>query len=340
MTQLRILIIIPCYNEGNVILENLERLSRVQDSLRTKYRQPIDLLIIDDGSEDNCQQILEQWHSIHPNRGYVIHEKQNKGYGATLRTGFSYSQEKGYDWVITFDMDGQHASDYLSKFIEAIWAENDKNYSTDLFSGTRYAISDLFWHSPWKDRFLVNSIITAVLSHFGLELTDSFCGMKAHRVDSIKDLHLTLTGYEMPIEMLLKGQQLGWKIKEIPIPLIYKNRETILTEERSHRFIFDRAEHRLKRYCQLIKTMNPRASFLKIKPLLDIYKNSFLEYEKITKENFKEIQSKIDRQIRTLFNSSHIQITTQEIERCCCFSTSWCSPTCEIYLMCKLNSQK
>lgn len=342
-SKLKILMVIPCYNEELVISENLARLNRIQDRLRQQYRHGIsqlDILIINDGSDDNCAEILDGWYRENPYRGFIIHCTKNQGYGATLRCGFNYALQEKYDWVITYDMDGQHAAEYITKFIDAILTEQQKSNPVDVFSGSRYACADLFWHSPWKDRFLVNSIITSVLTHYDLHLTDSFCGMKAHRVESLKNLRLTITGYEMPLEMLLKGKKWGWKIVEIPVPLIYKNRETVLTEERSQRFIFAQAEYRLTKYGEIIKTLHPSCTHLNIKSLVEIYQHFYLEYPEISRDNFAFIQSAIDQAVKKHFIPSkmHLKLSEEEINLCRCFSSQECSPTCEIYLMCKLNN--
>ena len=39
----------------------------------------------------------------------------------------------------------------------------------------------------------------------GIELTDAFCGFKAYRVESLKKLELTETGYAMPLELWVQA---------------------------------------------------------------------------------------------------------------------------------------
>ncbi len=294
----KILVMIPCYNEEDSICQSLALLHDAQEKFLERYNQPLDILVVDDGSDDCTKERL-----LHHQNNYefsLIHHSQNQGYGKTLQTGFAYAKENEYDWVISFDMDGQHAPDYLEEFYKYICNSGD---TVDIISGSRYRDPQLFWQPPWKDRFLVNAIITSILNYLGLQLTDSFCGMKAHRVTDINRIQFTLDGYEMPIEMILKANHLGLNIKEIAVPVIYKDRSCVKTEERSTRFIFARAEHRLAKYLNIIHNLEPEAHNITICLLTEIYRKYYRKYEEITADNFAYIQMSIIHEIAHQFGA-------------------------------------
>ena len=75
-----------------------------------------------------------------------------------------------------------------------------------------------------------------------MELSDAFCGFKAYRVAALADLAVTDPGYAMPLELWVQAAALGWKIVELPVPLIY------LEEERSFGGSLDDARTRLAVY--------------------------------------------------------------------------------------------
>ena len=80
----------------------------------------------------------------------------------------------------------------------------------------------------------------------GLQLTDAFCGFKAYRVSALVRIELTEPGYAMPLELWARAAQLGLRIVELPVPLIY------LDEKRSFGGALDDAETRLAAYRRVL----------------------------------------------------------------------------------------
>ena len=100
---------------------------------------------------------------------------------------------------------------------------------------------------PPQERRQVNQIITAHLNeHLGLELTDAFCGFKAYRTMALSHLQLTIDGYAMPLELWVQAAYLGLTIEEVPVPLIY------LDKNRSFGEVLDNAATRLAYYRDVI----------------------------------------------------------------------------------------
>ena len=102
-------IVIPAFNEEDVIHELLERI--VEEGLDQTY----EVLFIDDGSTDRTAEIIGRY----PVK--LIRHHVNKGYGAALKTGI---RNAGGTFVIMMDSDGQHDPQYISK-IETMLQEHD-----------------------------------------------------------------------------------------------------------------------------------------------------------------------------------------------------------------------
>ena len=82
--------------------------------------------------------------------------------------------------------------------------------------------------------------------NLGLNLTDTFCGFKAYRTHAIENLNITELGYAMPLQLWVQAVQLGLRISEFPVPLIY------LDEERSFGGSLDDSERRLQYYYEVM----------------------------------------------------------------------------------------
>lgn len=278
---------LPCYNEEENIENILDHLRVVKKNLDDKREINFEILIINDGSTDKTSKILEE-----NNKDFlftIINFNENKGYGYTLVTGFKYAKEMGFTWVLSFDMDGQHAPKCIYKFMDKIL----ENSSEDIISGSRYKSPVLFWHNPWKDRFLVNAIITGIFNTIGFSITDAFCGLKLHNVKKINTLDLELNGYEMPLEMLLKAKQKDFIISEMGVPVIYKNRDQILINRGNNGFLFRRGEERIEKYINVINNLLETPLRPDISDYVEIFNKFYNSVEEITEDNFEAIRNSI-----------------------------------------------
>ncbi|MFX1572498.1 MAG: glycosyltransferase family 2 protein [Promethearchaeota archaeon] len=291
--KIDILLLIPCFNEEENIEHILEHLRYVKQNLKKRGEFNLEILIINDGSTDRTMQVLEK--NNQDSFFNIMNFNENKGYGYTLLSGFKYAKTMNFSWIISFDMDGQHEPKCLNKFIELIL----ENPLEQIISGSRYKNSDLFWQNPWKDRFLVNTIITGILNTVGLSITDAFCGLKAYNCDAINDLELKVNGYEIPIEIWIKSMKKGYLFIEIGVPVIYKDRDAILKNAKDY-FLLQKGEERIENYIHLIESLLDTSLKTKINVYKSIFSNYFNNVDEINKNNFKKIQETIFTQIREL----------------------------------------
>jgi dolichol-phosphate mannosyltransferase len=206
----QLLIAIPVYNEHKYVRTVLEKVKRYHD----------DILVIDDGSSDGTGQLLTELAATSDIR--LIRHPVNRGYGQSLIDAFCYADRHGYDWVITMDCDEQHEPEMIPEFIREIRSQQSPPW--DIISGSRYMQTRPDGDLPPGDRRAINATITALLNDlFGWNLTDSFCGFKAHRVAAMKNLHLTETGYAFPLQLWPLAHAAGLRVKEIPVRLIYND---------------------------------------------------------------------------------------------------------------------
>ena len=228
----RFLTALPVYNEESHVTEVLtEVLHHVQD-----------VLVVNDGSADRTATLLSERFP----RVSVVTHAVNQGYGAALRTAFQFAIANNYDCLVTMDCDGQHQPSFL-KSIAALL--NDPSGPVDMVSGSRYLETFHDNSRPPEERRAINRRITTCLNEkLGLNISDAFCGFKAYRVPALAGLDITDTGYAMPLQLWVQAVDLGWKIQEFAVPLIY------LDEKRSFGGSLDDAAIRLAHYHSVLNT--------------------------------------------------------------------------------------
>jgi dolichol-phosphate mannosyltransferase len=222
---MRVLTAIPVYNEAR----------HLEDVLREVRRYTPRILVVNDGSTDKTGELLARQSDL----GVLTHP-HNRGYGAALISAFAYAVEQEIDVLLTMDCDGQHEPARIPVLLEAI-------HDVDIVSGSRYLRDfrqDTF--AP-EDRQRINATVTQELDDaLGLNLTDAFCGFKAYRRDALARLHVTETGWGMPLQLWVQAARLGLRIKEVGVPRVY------LDPNRAFGGVLDNAEERLAYYRQII----------------------------------------------------------------------------------------
>ncbi|MCB0320449.1 MAG: glycosyltransferase family 2 protein [Bdellovibrionales bacterium] len=197
------IVLIPVHNE-------VKSIASVVDALLEHFHGTI--LLVDDGSQDGSVEGLVD--SVRSRIEVVRHER-NLGYGASLISGFSYALQRGYDQVVTMDCDWQHEPSLVPQFFEVL-------SECDIVSGSRYLIQMPPDTYVPPERRRVNFEITAkICSETGLCITDAFCGFKGYRREVLQRLSCTEQGYAFPLQVWAQIVHFHFKVKEIPVPLIY-----------------------------------------------------------------------------------------------------------------------
>jgi dolichol-phosphate mannosyltransferase len=228
---------IPVYNE--------ER--HLDEVLREVRRYSPNILIVNDGSTDRTAQILARYTKGHSKVDLgsqslrVLSHSSNRGYGAALISAFRYALAHPIDVLVTMDCDGQHEPHRIGVLLEALDAD------TDIVSGSRYLRDFRQDTAPPQDRQQINRVITSELNErFGLSLTDAFCGFKTYRVEALRRLEITETGWGMPLQLWVQAARRGLRIKEVGVPRVY------LDPNRAFGGVLDNPDERLAYYRRVI----------------------------------------------------------------------------------------
>jgi glycosyltransferase involved in cell wall biosynthesis len=94
----RPVVLIPVYNHPVTIGDMVH-------GVRAHHLQ---CLLVDDGSDPDCAQVLDQLARSHPDDVVLLRLDRNQGKGAAVMTGLRRAHALGYTHVLQIDADGQH----------------------------------------------------------------------------------------------------------------------------------------------------------------------------------------------------------------------------------------
>jgi glycosyltransferase involved in cell wall biosynthesis len=195
----RVLVVIPCYNEGKSIRGLLEQIRALDES--------VDTLVVDDGSQDDTS---EQARLL----SCCVRLVMNLGIGGAVQTGYRYARENNYDLCIQLDGDGQHPPDQIPVLLAAVRATG-----ANMVIGSRF-LSTQGFRSTRVRRIGIRLISATCRRLFGLKVTDPTSGF---RLCDRRAISLFAEQYPQDFpEPVSIGYALaaGLKIGEIPVRMI------------------------------------------------------------------------------------------------------------------------
>ena len=175
-------IVIPVYNEENLVTKALQRVIK-SDTCGLKK----EIIIINDGSTDRTLTKIKDSFDIAQDKSaqdkqklILINKKKNEGKGAALKIGFKKSTG---DLVVVQDADLEYNPEDYPALIEPFI-----KYNADAVFGSRFISAQphrilYFWHA-FGNRFL--TFLSNMLSNFNL--TDVAAGYKVFRGDLIRKI--------------------------------------------------------------------------------------------------------------------------------------------------------
>lgn len=201
----KVLLVIPAYNEEDNILKTYNSILEYNKSHKTSF----DVIVINDGSRDNTEIILNQNNIPHIT---LIH---NLGIGGAVQTGYKYAYQNDYDIAIQFDGDGQHDVNYVSRIIEPLL-----NGEASMSIGSRFVDSSSSEFKSTKARQMGIKLISSFIKFFTdkkvYDVTSGFRAIDRSLIDRFsKEYSLE---YPEPISTteILKE---GCIISEVPVSM-------------------------------------------------------------------------------------------------------------------------
>ena len=190
--NLRLSVVIPCYNEENGVREVIERIPKIVD----------EIVVVDNNCTDRTAHVATSL-------GARVVAEKVPGYGAAYKAGLKAATG---DVIITMDGDGTYPPEEIARLVDELVAKR-----LDFLSASRFPLSD-----PAAMGFTnrlgnwVLTITAAIL--FFKPIQDSQSGMWIFKRDVLQKLKLTSDGMPFSQEIKLEALIRGYRFGESHIP--------------------------------------------------------------------------------------------------------------------------
>jgi len=196
--------VIPAFNESSSI-------RAVVEGVRAAVAH---VIVVDDGSTDDTAVRART-----AGAEVLVHDA-NRGKGHAVRTGLARVLDGAFTHVLLLDADMQH----LPEEAGALLAAADASGAEIVLGERRFDPSRM----P-ASRYHANRIGSRVLSWFvGVPVHDTQCGFRVFRIDALRPLKLSASGYEIETEMLVKVRRRGGRVATVPVTAVYGNQRSKL----------------------------------------------------------------------------------------------------------------
>lgn len=200
MSANNVFVIVPACNEQETIYQTVLSLLQMK----------MNVIVVDDGSR------LSQFQFLKTLPVYYIRHAINLGQGAALQTGTEFALEKGADFIIHFDADGQHQPNDLPGLLKPLL-----DNKADLVMGSRFLS-----HSnkiPFLRTYLLKTARWVNYCFTGILLSDAHNGLRAFNRNTAQQLRFTENRMSHATELLFHIKRYQWRWCEVSVNILYKN---------------------------------------------------------------------------------------------------------------------
>lgn len=192
-------LVIPVYNEGQVIADVVEQALKVFPHI----------VCVDDGSrDDSVERILSTG-------AHLVSHPVNLGQGAALQTGLSYAlAQPGAEYFVTFDADGQHQTGDAEKLVALLQED-----AADVVLGSRFIEQND--QVPLLKRVVLRTAATISPTARRLKLTDSHNGLRGLNRKAALRMRITMNGMAHASEIVGQLARSDLRVAEIPVDILY-----------------------------------------------------------------------------------------------------------------------
>ena len=192
----------------------------------------LEVLIVDDGSTDRSREILRAAAAEDSRLKPVFDYERNRGKGAAFACGV---ERASGDYVLLADVDLSTPLGELSKLTAAIEG------GADIAIGSRAVSGAVVERGPVHRKVLGSAFNGAVRMLTGLRLRDTQNGFKLFPTAAAKRLvaEQACPGFAFDVEMLMRADQQGLRIAEVPILYVHDMRSSVRVASASMEMLKD-----------------------------------------------------------------------------------------------------
>ena len=196
---MKVIIQIPCLNEAETLAIALAELPKTLPGVDT-----VELLVIDDGSEDDTSEVARQ-NGVH----HVVRFPSNQGLAKAFMLGIRTGLELGADIIVNTDADNQYNGADIAKLVAPIIAQE-----ADIVIGARPIASIDHFSGVKKMLQGLGSSFVRVVS--GTSVQDAPSGFRAYSRVAACSLNV-FSGYTYTLETIIQAGQKNLSVMSVPI---------------------------------------------------------------------------------------------------------------------------
>ena len=210
-------VVLPCYNVA-------QHISGVVQSIPDFISH---IILVNDKSTDNTSELINSIAAT-DKRIVLIEHSENKGVGGAVITGLQKAVELNCEFIIKIDGDGQMDTKYIPELIYPLM--NDEFHFA---KGNRFNDFHALKQMPFKRRagnLLLSFMIKAASGYWSVfDPTNGFFCIKKEILERI-DFSRVEKRYFFESSLLIELYYTGTKICDVPIPALYGNEKSGLSE--------------------------------------------------------------------------------------------------------------
>ncbi len=210
---MKVIVVIPTYNERDNIEELVARLVRVGVP-------DLGILFVDDASPDGTatavRGLIARFPFLH-----IIERTGKHGLGSAYVEGFRNALKEGAEIVCEMDADLSHAPEDLPRLIAAI------TEGADVAIGSRRILGGKIVGWNWRRHFASRGAVWFSRMLLQLHTKDATSGFRAYRAHVLRNINFESVhsdGYAFQEEMLMRCERAGFIIREIPTTFVDRTR--------------------------------------------------------------------------------------------------------------------
>ncbi len=207
MTDIKISILVPAFNEETRIPKFLKKLLKFADTNLESY----EIIVINDGSLDKTKETVLKIIKNY-NQARLLSYDDNMGKGHAVLQGVLNA--KG-SFILFIDADGSIRPPEILNMYQIF-----QKFHFDIIVGSRISKSSNITESQPLSRRLLSKIFNLYSNLlFRIKINDLLCGFKGFSREVANKIFIDLKAYrwEFDVEILYRARKKGFKVFELPI---------------------------------------------------------------------------------------------------------------------------
>jgi glycosyltransferase involved in cell wall biosynthesis len=145
---------------------------------------------------------------------YIVRNFGKRGFGANTKSGIDRALIMDCDIIVTMDGDGQHKPEEVLLVTEEIEKGN-----ADVVIGSRFLRNNSV--IPRYRRIGIRIITWLYNVGSRQKVSDAQCCFRAYRTEVLRNMSIAESGFTFSTETLIKARAMGYRIREVPITVLY-----------------------------------------------------------------------------------------------------------------------